>query len=101
MTPGPQEQYDWAAALDVATGTLRHGCEPRNTNELFQKLLQTLDDAYPAPQFQRVYVVVDNDKIHQAKAVEPWLAKHPRFTLRLLPPSGPRAHPIARAFGDV
>jgi hypothetical protein len=60
-----------------------------------------LDDAYPAPQCQRVYVVVDHYKIHTAKAVEQWLANHPRFQLLFLPTYCPRANPIARAFGDV
>jgi hypothetical protein len=45
--------------------------------------------------------VVDNDKIHQAKAVEQWLDAHPRVTRRLLPTDGPRANPMERAFGDV
>jgi DDE superfamily endonuclease len=63
--------------------------------------LQTLDEAYPAPEFQRVYVVVDNYKIHKAKAVEQWLAQHPRMTLLFLPTYCPRANPIECAFGDV
>jgi len=46
-------------------------------------------------------VVVDHSTIHHAKAVEPWLAAHPRLTLLWLPTDGPRANPIARAFGDV
>jgi hypothetical protein len=46
-------------------------------------------------------VVVDNYKIHQAKAVEQWLAAHPRFTLLFLPTYCPQANPIERAFGDV
>jgi aromatic ring-opening dioxygenase LigB subunit len=45
--------------------------------------------------------VVDNYKIHKAKAVEDWLAHHPRVTLLLLPTYCPRANPIERAFGDV
>ena len=40
-------------------------------------------------------------KIHQAKAVEDWLAAHPRFTLLFLPTYCPRANPIERALGDV
>jgi hypothetical protein len=39
--------------------------------------------------------------IHHAKAVEQWLAAHPRFTLLWLPTYCPRANPIERAFGDV
>jgi transposase len=46
-------------------------------------------------------VVVDNYCIHKAKAVEQWLARHPRFTLLWLPTYGPRANPIERVFGDV
>jgi hypothetical protein len=101
MTPGTTEKHSLAGALELATGTLRHGCGPRKTNALFRELLESLDNAYPAPPYQRIYVVVDHDKIHQAKAVEVWLAEHPRFTLLLLPTYCPRANPIERAFGDV
>jgi putative transposase len=68
MTPGTNEKHYLAGALDLATGTLRHCSGPRKTNALFRELLQTLNDAYPAPQVQRVYVVVDN-KIHKAKGM--------------------------------
>ena len=46
-------------------------------------------------------MVVDHYSIHQAKAVEHWLAAHPRLTLRWLPTDCPRANPIERAFGEV
>jgi transposase len=46
-------------------------------------------------------VVVDNYCRHKAKAVEQWLASHPRFTLLWFPTYGPRAKPIERARGDV
>jgi putative transposase len=101
MTPGTNEKHYLAGALDLTTGTLHHGLGPRNTNGLFRDLLHTLEIAYPTAQYQRSYVVVDNDKIHQAKAVEEWLAKHPRIRLRFLPTYGPRANPSERAFGDV
>jgi transposase len=101
MTPGTNEKYYLAGALDPATGTLHHCGGPRKTNGLFRDLLQTLEAAYPAAQYQRIYVVVDNYKIHQAKAVAEWLAKHPRVRLLFLPTYCPRANPIERAFGDV
>ena len=53
------------------------------------------------PQGQRVYVVVDNDSIHKAQAVEQWLADHPRLHVLWVPTYGPRANPIERVFGDV
>jgi hypothetical protein len=43
---------------------------------------------------------VDHDKIHKAKAVEPWLATPPRVRRLFLPPYCPRANPMERAFGD-
>ena len=60
-----------------------------------------LDGTYPATQFEHIYVVVDNAKIHKAAMVEKWLAEHPRFELLYLPTYCPRANPIERAFGDV
>jgi putative transposase len=101
MTPGTNEKHYLAGALDVATGTLHHALGPRKTNGLFRDLLQTLEAAYPAAQYQRIYVVVDNYQIHKAKAVEEWLAQHPRIRLLFLPTYCPRANPIERAFGDV
>jgi putative transposase len=101
MTPGTNEKHYLAGALDLATGALHYHGGARKTNALFRELLQRLDDAYPAPQVQRVYVVVDNYKIHKAKAVDQWLTQHPRFTLLFLPTYCPRANPIERAFGDV
>lgn len=101
MTPGTNAKHYLAGALDPSTGTLRHCNGPRKNNGLFRDLLQTLDAAYPGTQCQQVYVVVDNYKIHKAKAVEQWLANHPRFTLLFLPTYCPRANPIERAFGDV
>lgn len=45
--------------------------------------------------------MVDHDKTHQAKAVEQWMATHPRLTLLLLATYCSRATPIECAFGDV
>jgi hypothetical protein len=72
MTPGTNETHDLAGALDLATGTLHHALGPRKTTGLFRDLLQTLEAAYPAAQYQRLSVVVDHDQIHKAKAVEEW-----------------------------
>jgi transposase len=101
MTPGQHEQHDLAGALDPTTGMLHDALGPRKTNALFRELLTVLDARYPADRYTRLYVVVDNYQIHQATAVEPWLAAHPRVTRLLLPTSGPRANPMERAFGDV
>jgi putative transposase len=101
MTPGQNQKHYLAGALELATGTLHHCLGPRKTNALFRNLLAALDVQYPAERYTRLYVVVDNYKIHKAKAVEQWLAAHPRFILLFLPTYCPRANPIERAFGDV
>jgi transposase len=101
MTPGQNQKHYLAGALDLATGTLHHCLGPRKTNALFRDLLAYLEACYPADRYTRLYVVVDNYSIHHAKAVEQWLAAHPRLTLLWLPTYCPRANPIERAFGDV
>ena len=101
MTPGKNEKYYLAGALNLATGQLFHCLGPRKTNAVFRDLLTLLDRTYPQRWVRRISVVVDNYKIHKAKAVGPWLATHPRFELLWLPTYCPRANPIERAFGDV
>ena len=101
MTPGKNEKHSLAGALNLATGKLLHCLGPRKNNGLFRDLLTLLDRTYPAPWITRIYVVVDNYCIHKAKAVEQWLASHPRFELLWLPTYCPRANPIERVFGDV
>jgi transposase len=101
MTPGTNEKYYLAGALHLATGNVQYCLGPRKNNGLFRALLTLLDTAYPASDVTRIYVVVENYCIHKAKAVEQWLANHPRFTLLWLPTYCPRANPIERVFGDV
>jgi putative transposase len=101
MTPGQNQKHYLAGALELTTGTLHHCLGPRKTNVLFRDLLGTLEERYPAERYTRLSVVVDNYKIHKAKAVKQWLDAHPRVTLLFLPTYCPRANPIERAFGDV
>jgi transposase len=101
LTPGQNEKYYLAGALNLATGKILHCLGPRKNNALFRDLLTLLDRTYPQRRVRRIYVVVDNYRIHKAKAVKQWLEAHPRFVLLWLPTYCPRANPIERAFGDV
>jgi putative transposase len=101
MTPGKNEKHYLAGALHLATGKVLYRLGPRKNNGLFRELLTLLDTTYPARQIARIYVVADNYCIHKAKAVEQWLARHPRFEVLWLPTYCPRANPIERVFGDV
>ena len=101
VTPGQNHKHYLAGALDPKTGRIVHCTSTRKTNALFRALLDHLEWRYPQAKFATVYVVVDNYGIHKAKAVERWLAAHPRFELLFLPTYCPKANPIERAFGDV
>jgi transposase len=101
MTPGKNAKHYLAGALNLVTGEIIYGLGPRKTNALFRDLLTQLDRTYSALRVTRIYVVVDNYCIHKAKAVEQWLASHPRFAMLWLPTYCPQANPIERVFGDV
>jgi hypothetical protein len=97
MTPGQHQQHSLAGAFDLATGTLLHGLGARNTNALCRDLLALIESSDPAERYTQLYVVVDHDKLHKAKAVAQGLAAHPRVRLLCLPTYCPRANPIERA----
>ncbi len=101
MTPGTNQKNYLAGALNYLTGRIVHVVGERKNRFLFIDLLTMIDQKYPAAKFTTVYVVADNYRIHTAKAVEAWLAAHPRFEVVFLPSYCPRANPIERAFGDV
>jgi putative transposase len=101
MTPGKNEKHYLAGARHLATGKVLDGLGPRKNKGLFRELLTLLDTPYPAPQISRISGVTANYCIHKAKAVEQWLASHPRFEWLWLPTYWPRANPIERAFGAV
>jgi DDE superfamily endonuclease len=86
--------------VDLSTGTLHYGLGPRKTNAVFRDLLTRLDERYPAARYRRLCVVVDNDKRHNAKAVEQGLATPPRVTRLCVPTDCPQANPIERVDGD-
>ena len=98
MTPGTNAKHYVAGALNLTTGVLHHGLGPRKSHVLFRDLLTLLDHTYITSKVTRLSVVVDNDRIHKAKAVEQWLMRHPRFVLRWLPTYCPRANPIEPRF---
>jgi putative transposase len=90
-----------AGALDLYTGQVHHRLWFRKVTGLFLDLLNLLERAYPARPLDRVYVVADNCKNHNASAVQRWLQQQPRFVLLFLPTYCPRANPIERCFGDL
>jgi transposase len=101
LTPGQNEKRYLAGAWDLRTGQVHHRVWARKTNGLFRDLLAAVESAYPACRYDRISVVVDNYKIHKARAVERWLAAQHRIELVFLPTYCPKANPIERLFGDT
>ncbi len=77
MTPGQNQKRYLAGALDHLTGRITHVIAERKNRFLVIDLLRALDRKFPTA--GKVYLVADNYRIHKAKAVEQWLAQHPRF----------------------
>jgi hypothetical protein len=101
MTPGQNQKHDVAGALDLATGTRPHCLGARKTNALFRDLQARMATSDPGERYTQLSIVVDNSRVHQAKAVAQWRAAQPRVRLLLLPTYCPRANPIERPCGDV
>ncbi len=100
-TPGKNQKGYVAASWDARTGAVHHETGVRKDNALFRRLLDRLDTTYPARRYDRLYMVVDNYRVHKARAVQQWLAEHPRVELLFLPAYCPQANPIERVFGDA
>ena len=101
VTPGQNQKRYLAGALDHLSGRVISCIGERKTAALFLELLKALEGAYPTASYQRLYVVVDNYRIHKAKTVAQWLAMHPRIELMYLPTYCPKANPIERVFWEV
>lgn len=99
MTPGTNKKQYLAGALDYLTGKMVHVVGERKNRWLVIDLLRRVDRQFPTA--TKIYLVADNYRVHKAKAVEQWLAAHPRFEIVWLPSYCPKANPIERAFGDV
>ncbi len=100
LRPGQNQKAYLAAAWNYVTGKVWSVTGEKKDRHLFINLLASINRSDAATKFQKVYVVVDNYRIHTAKDVVAWLGNHPRFELVFLPAYCPRANPIERIFGD-
>jgi len=99
-TPGKNEKYYVAGALDVRTGKVIATGNSRKNVDLFIALLWRLIGAYPWA--KRVHLVVDNYCIHKAKRTQRVLADlGGKIVLHFLPPYCPQANRIERVWLDL
>ncbi|MFT3767488.1 MAG: IS630 family transposase [Minicystis sp.] len=100
VTPGKNQKFYLAGALDVRTGALHTTGLERKSAKLFCELLRLLAERYPDA--RRIHLVVDNYGIHSARATERLLADlDGRIVLHFLPPYCPAANRIERVWQDL
>jgi transposase len=100
LTPGKNEKFYLAGALDVVSGTLLTTGDSTKTAALFCKLLWVLAARYRRA--RRIHVVLDNYGIHKANLVERTLRElGDRIELHFLPPYCPDHNRIERVWLDV
>ncbi len=91
-TPGKNRKRYLAGALDAERGTVIYTEDESKNTDLFLRLLEAVEAAYPA-RVRRRYVVLDNYGIHDRRLARAWLAHHPRDACRATLPQGRSAIP--------
>ena len=100
VTPGKNEKFYIAGALDVRTGKLHTTGAAQKNATLFCDLLRLLAKTYRRA--RRLHIVLDNYGIHSAKATKATLeALGGRIVLHFLPPYCPDANRIERVWQDL
>jgi transposase len=100
VTPGKNEKFYLAGALDVRTGRLLTTGAARKNASLFCQLLWLLATRYRRA--RRIHLIVDNYGIHSAHRTRKALvALRGRIELHFLPPYCPDANRIERVWQDL
>lgn len=100
VTPGKNQKFYLAGALDVRTGRLHTTGGASKNATLFCQLLWLLRGRYRRA--RRVHLVVDNYGIHSARLTKSTLEQlGGRIVLHFLPPYCPDANRIERVWQDL
>ncbi len=87
------------AALDVKSGFVIGECLPRHRAKEFIGFLKTIDRT--VLKHLDLHLIVDNYATHKTKAVQAWLARHPRFKMHFIPTSSSWLNLVERFFADI
>ena len=87
-TPGQNRKRYVAGALNARTGRLIWVEHPAKNSGLFLRLMDASSSAYRRA--RRLYMILDNYRIHDSRVVQGWPARHPRVK-RLFQPT---YHPL-------
>jgi transposase len=100
VTPGKNEKFYLAGALDVVTGRVHAVGDFSKSSRLFVQLLNDLARRYPRA--RRVHVILDNYIIHKSRAAErAMLRLGGRIRLHFLPPYCPDHNRIERVWLEL
>ena len=100
LTPGQNKKRYLAGALNADTGELVVVQGERKNSDLFLKLLEKLKRKYADA--KRIYVILDNYRVHSSKIVNAALDHHlSNITLEFLPPYCPNENRIERLWKDL
>lgn len=100
VTPGKNEKFYLAGALDVRTGALLTTGANKKNAALFCELLRLLARTYSRA--RRIHLVLDNYSIHSAVLTRRTLVElGGRIVLHFLPPYCPDANRIERVWQDL
>jgi transposase len=100
VTPGKNQKFYVAGALDVRTGQLHTTGAHRKGAALFCDLLGLLAAQYPRARC--IHLIVDNYGVHKSDAVRRLLDRlQDRVVLHFLPPYCPDANRIERVWQDL
>jgi transposase len=100
VTPGKNQKFYLAGALDVRTGALHTTGAAKKGAALFCELLRLVANTYPRA--RRIHLIVDNYGVHSAHSVRRLLDEmNGRLVLHFLPPYCPDANRIERVWQDL
>lgn len=101
-TPRQTKKQYGAGHLHWVSGKLHWATSEHKDNALFRSVLTQLAPADAPKPARKIYVVVDNDRIHFAKPVRTWLQAHKdEVELVCLPSSAPKLNPVERFWKQV
>ena len=100
LTPGQNKKRYLAGAVNAETGELTVAEGDQKNSDLFLKLLEKLKQKYQTA--KRIYVILDNYRIHSSKIVNAALGHHlNNIKLEFLPPYCPNENRIERIWKDL
>ena len=87
------------AALNVASGTVVHRCQPRHRAQEFLTFLAQVERS--VPKGLAIHVILDNDGTHRTPAVQRWLRRHRRVHFHFTPTSASWLNLVERFFSEL